>query len=105
MAIDAMKAVAAYAKGASNAGAGGLGGASGAGGPAESFASLLRDAAESAHDTLKRSEQMSVDAIAGKADLNEVVAAVTNAEVTLQTVLAVRDKVIQAYQDIMRMPI
>jgi flagellar hook-basal body complex protein FliE len=34
-----------------------------------------------------------------------VVAAVTNAEVTLQTVLAVRDRVIQAYQDIIRMPI
>jgi len=34
-----------------------------------------------------------------------VVTAVTNAEVTLQTVVAVRDKVISAYQDILRMPV
>jgi flagellar hook-basal body complex protein FliE len=44
-------------------------------------------------------------AIAGKADLTEVVTAVTNAEITLKTVLAIRDRVIQAYQEIARMPI
>jgi flagellar hook-basal body complex protein FliE len=34
-----------------------------------------------------------------------VVTAVTNAELTLETVVAVRDRVVQAYQDILRMPI
>ena len=43
-------------------------------------------------------------AAVGKADLNDVVQAVTNAEVTLQTVTAVRDKVLNAYQEILRMP-
>ena len=31
--------------------------------------------------------------------------AVTNAEITLQTVVSIRDRVIQAYQEILRMPI
>ena len=43
--------------------------------------------------------------LSSQADLNEIVTAVNNAEMTLQTVVAVRDKVIQAYQEIMRMPI
>jgi flagellar hook-basal body complex protein FliE len=102
MAIDITKAVAAYAKGAASGATKGL---AAGGDPSESFAALLRDAAGTAVDTMKNSEALSAKALAGKADLNEVVAAVTNAEVTLQTVLAVRDKVIQAYQDILRMPI
>ena len=43
--------------------------------------------------------------IAKQAELADVITAVSNAEVTLQTVVAIRDRVIQAYQDIMRMPI
>jgi flagellar hook-basal body complex protein FliE len=43
--------------------------------------------------------------MAKKAELVDVVTAVTQAEITLETVTAVRDKVISAYQDIMRMPI
>lgn len=41
----------------------------------------------------------------GAADLTDVVTAVGKAELTLQTVVAVRDKVIQAYQEVLRMPI
>ena len=48
---------------------------------------------------------MSAKGIAGTADLREVVTAVTNAEVTLQTAIAIRDRVIRAYQDITSMPI
>jgi len=44
-------------------------------------------------------------AIAGKTDLSSVIAAVANAELTLQTVVAVRDRMVQAYQEVMRMPI
>ena len=56
-------------------------------------------------ETQKASEKMSADAVMGKADITDVVQAVTEAEVTLQTMVAVRDKVIGAYQEIMRMPI
>ena len=38
-------------------------------------------------------------------DVVDVVTAVTNAEVTLETAMAVRDRMIAAYQEIIRMPI
>jgi len=43
--------------------------------------------------------------IAGEADLTDVVAAVNSAETTLQVVTGLRDRMIQAYQEILRMPI
>jgi flagellar hook-basal body complex protein FliE len=69
------------------------------------FASLLKDGVKNAIDSGKKSEELSKQAIAGKANLGEVVAAVNNADLTLQTVVAVRDKVIGAYNDILKMPI
>ena len=52
-----------------------------------------------------RASSISAAAVVGKADLTEVITAVTNAELTLQTATSVRDKVVQAYQEILRMPI
>jgi flagellar hook-basal body complex protein FliE len=69
------------------------------------FQQALESAANQAIDALKAGDAVSMEAVAGKAQLSDVVTAVTNAEVTLQTVVAVRDKVIQAYQEILRMPI
>lgn len=75
--------------------------------PAEgpSFAEFLKQTGGEAVDALRSSEQVSVDALAGKGDISDIVSAVSRAEATLQTVVAIRDRVIQAYQDIMRMPI
>ena len=70
-----------------------------------SFANLVREAAATGIETLHKGEQISAAAVVGKADLTEVVSAVTNAELTLQTATAVRDKVVNAYQEILRMPI
>lgn len=50
-------------------------------------------------------EEQAMAAIAGTASLTDVVTALSRAELTLQTATAVRDRVIQAYQDIIRMPI
>ena len=69
------------------------------------FADILRDASAGAVDSLRQGEAQSLKAAAGTADLNEVVAAVGKAEMTLQTVVALRDRVLQAYQEILRMPI
>lgn len=69
------------------------------------FASLLRDGAKAAIDAGKHSEEMSKQGLAGKADVRDVVAAVNNAEVTLQTVIAVRDKVVSAYNEILHLSI
>ena len=56
-------------------------------------------------ETGKKSETQSIAAAAGKADLNSVVVAVAEAELTLNTVVAVRNKVIESYREILRMPI
>ena len=73
--------------------------------PAQNFGDLVNQAVSNAIETGKVSEEMSAKALAGKADIREVVTAVTNAEVTLQTAMAVRDRVVQAYKDIVSMPI
>jgi flagellar hook-basal body complex protein FliE len=69
------------------------------------FGQMLSQALQDTVDAAKTSEQMSAKAVAGKADVTEVVTAVNNAEMALDTVVAVRDRVISAYQEIMRMPI
>jgi flagellar hook-basal body complex protein FliE len=69
------------------------------------FADLVRQAAGEVSQTLQRAEVASVQAAAGRADIGEVVTAVANAEATLQTVSALRDRVVAAYQEILRMPI
>jgi flagellar hook-basal body complex protein FliE len=69
------------------------------------FGDLLKEAIDGAIDTEKQGEAMSLQAATGKADINAVVTAVTNAEMTLQTVVAVRDKVVAAYQQILQMQI
>ena len=79
------------------------GAAGGSGGV--NFSDFLKDKASESIDTLKASEVLSAKAITGEAELTEVVEAVTAAEVTLQTVVSLRDRMISAYQEIMRMPI
>ena len=69
------------------------------------FGSMVREAAEDAIEQLRESEGKTLEAAAGGADINQVVMAVAKADMTLQTVVAVRDRVIQAYQDVLRMPI
>jgi flagellar hook-basal body complex protein FliE len=69
------------------------------------FADLVRGAVEEAVKTGAGSEQVTAQAVQNSADLNQVVTAVAEADLTLQTVVAVRDRVIEAYKDIVRMPI
>lgn len=71
----------------------------------KSFTDLLGDFAGAAKAAGVASEQATIGAITGKADISSVVMAVSQAEVTLQTVVAIRDRVVSAYQEILRMPI
>ena len=81
----------------------GLGGATQSEGP--SFGDLMEQGVRSAINAQKTSETVSAQAVAGEAEITDVVAAVTNAEITLETVIAVRDRLVSAMQEIMRMPI
>lgn len=104
MPIDKLNPAAAasvYANSLKGAGSGpGISGGDGA-----SFGDLIRKAAVDSIDTMHRGEKMSADAVIGKANLTDVVEAVTAAEMTLNTVMAMRDRMLGAYQEIMRMPI
>ncbi len=70
-----------------------------------SFSEMLAEAGGDAIESGVSAEQVSLDAVMGNAGLADIVTAVSNAEATLETVVAVRDRVIQAYQDIIKMPI
>lgn len=81
------------------------GGSGVSGGDGVNFGDLIRKAASDSIETMHGGEKMSAQAVIGKANLTDVVEAVTNAELTLQTVIALRDRMLGAYQEIMRMPI
>jgi flagellar hook-basal body complex protein FliE len=70
-----------------------------------SFANLLGRALDGAIATGHVADAQSAQAISGHGDLTQVVTAVSRAELALQTTTAVRDRVLQAYQDIIKMPI
>ncbi len=98
--LVAMKAYAA----AQGTGASALGGAAKAADPS-AFASFLQNAIGDATQASKAAEAQMAAQVQGKAELIDVVTAVSAAEASLETVMAVRDQVIAAYQEIMRMPI
>jgi flagellar hook-basal body complex protein FliE len=72
---------------------------------ASDFGSMVSEAAKSALQTVQNSEQVAAAGVSGTADVQQVVQALSDAELTMQTVVAVRDKVLGAYNDIMRMTI
>lgn len=72
---------------------------------AGNFSDFLSSAVKDSISTIKQGEKMAAKQVAGKADLIDVVTAVNAAELSLNTVVAVRDKVITAYQTIMNMSI
>jgi flagellar hook-basal body complex protein FliE len=101
MTINVAAGAAAYANAAKTLTASqGAGAASGTG-----FGDLLKSTLEGAITDQQKGEMASMQAVAGTGDINSVVAAVTNADVTLQTVVAVRDKVVSAYQEILHMTV
>jgi flagellar hook-basal body complex protein FliE len=71
----------------------------------QGFGDFLSSAIKDSVSSMKAGEQMATQQVAGKANIVDVVNAVNSAEMTLDTVVAVRDKVVQAYQSIMNMPI
>ncbi len=70
-----------------------------------SFGKMVQDALQNTYSQTKNAESMMTQQQAGKAELIDAVTAVSSAETSLQSVIAIRDQVISAYQEIMRMPI
>ena len=86
--------------------ANGIGGnPAGEGTSTTSFSSVLKEALTAVSETGKKSDAQSQSLVNGKANMVEVVTAVAETEVAIDALVAVRDRVIQAYEEIMKMPI
>lgn len=98
MAIDPLSAARAYQQTARAA--------NGAAGADEmDFGNLVQQAVREAGRTAAAAETSALQVAAGQGDIVDVVTAIAAAETQLETVMAVRDQVISAYQEILRMPI
>jgi len=110
MPIDALSAANAYRnqlkmmQDAGTADTGSSGGSGAAGGT--SFMKMVENAAQDAANTQYKAEAVQMGSLTGdKVDLTDLTTAVANAELSLQTVVAIRDRVINAYNDIIKMSI
>jgi flagellar hook-basal body complex protein FliE len=71
------------------------------GGPATTMAGAARSFVE----TLGTAEATARDAMLGKADPHALVEALAQTELAIETAVALRNKVVEAYQEILRMPV
>jgi flagellar hook-basal body complex protein FliE len=76
-----------------------------AGDSGPSFGSVLKNVIDSVAQAGHQSDAQAQAVAAGKANMIDVVTAVAESETAIQTLVAVRDKVIAAYEDILKMPI
>jgi flagellar hook-basal body complex protein FliE len=81
------------------------GGAAATGGVGGGFGEMLKSVMTDTVQASRHAEAQMAAQVQGKAELVDVVTAISAAETSLETVMAVRDQVISAYQEIMRMPI
>ena len=72
---------------------------------ASGFSGLLQQTLDGVAQSGEKADRAALSAAAGKANVVDVVTAVAESETALQTLVAVRDRVISAYEEIMRMPI
>lgn len=72
-----------------------------AGGAGAAFAAMTGDFMQ----TMRAGEEVVKQGLAGRADPQAVVEALAATELAVQTAVSVRDKVVEAYQEILRMPV
>jgi flagellar hook-basal body complex protein FliE len=101
-AANAYSSLAKFASSGAGAGAG-LGKSPEGDGP--SFGAMVKDALGSVMDAGRKSDAQTVAMASGKANVMDVVTAVAETDVAVSTLVSVRDKVIQSYEDIMKMTI
>ena len=70
-----------------------------------SFTEAMADVSQGAINKIKQGEAAAIAGVDGQASVQQVVEAVMAAESTLQTAIAIRDKVVNAYQEVSRMSI
>lgn len=70
-----------------------------------SFAHLVEAAINQTANNVQTAEIAGNQVVTGDANLIDVVTSISTAEVSLEAAIAVRNRIIEAYQEIMRMPI
>src|ERR1700733_16183191 len=70
-----------------------------------SFNNVLKDVIDAVSEAAQKSDAQAQAVANGKANMIDVVTAVSETETTFQTLISVRDKVIAAYEDVLKMPI
>jgi flagellar hook-basal body complex protein FliE len=80
-------------------------GAAAAAAPATSFADSLNKLVDSVEESQGDANTAVVDMLDGSTEVHDAMIALQRAEMTLQFTIQVRNKLVQAYQDMMRMPI
>ncbi len=103
--LAAAKAYAAASQAFAGAGPGASLAGKAAGVAKPDFGSLVANVLQTTAQTGAKADAQAMAAIGGKADIVDVVTAVAESEAAIETLVAVRDRVIAAYEDIMRMPI
>ena len=79
-----------------------LGAATGGG---TDFSAMIGKALEATADAGKKADAQTASVATGRSDIVDVVTAVAESEAAIETLVAVRDRVIAAYEEIMRMPV
>ena len=69
------------------------------------FAGILADTVQGVVEAGRAADQKAMDLVSGKGDVVDVVTAISQTEMAIETMVTVRDRVISAYEEIMRMPI
>lgn len=71
----------------------------------DDLSSSVSEAASDFAATLQASETTAQAAMQGDADSHSLVHALAQSQLAVETVVTVRDKVVEAYQEILRMPV
>lgn len=66
---------------------------------------VMGNAADDFARTMQQADQTAIGAMNGTVETHNLVQTLAEAEMALETVVAVRDKVVEAYQEILRMPV
>lgn len=74
-------------------------------GGGQNFADLLAQQVQGVVDSGRTSDAMAIDMVNGKANVVDMVTALSETEIAIESMVTVRDRVISAYEEIMRMPI
>jgi flagellar hook-basal body complex protein FliE len=69
------------------------------------FTNAIKDTVTQTAQPLRHAEEMVAKSLMKQADISDVVSATTQAELMLQTIVNIRDRLVNAHQEILRMPI